>query len=157
MQPQCGKASQDNINYQKTVNSGQDAEEALKFLASAGDKRESWGHEDWEWDSQAMVASRRNAKGSTIMNRSCHAPTAPALDLLHAQVAPCAGSNPPTSSESDPCSEEEAHNGGAGIRSNRRQKSFKNHDIASRSSGGCQADGCTRDLSQLTYYHVRNK
>lgn len=107
----------------------------------AGGDDATWKPEDYEWDAQNLTATRKpgtdgapNAPGGLHDHAACSAAPILAQNLAGGSVS---GSVPQKAS-------------GKGARGKKVQ-------IDNGRPTSCQADGCTKNIAALTYYHVRNR
>ena len=122
---------------------------------------EAWNSDDWKWDSRRMVASPRNAtlsseadaQGGRTPADAGTAPPCSAVTIL-SKFTSVEGDAKSNSASESSCSRP----------SNRRGKVVVPAKAESRSKSKnkssmqlCQADECGKDLSDLTYYHRRNR
>jgi len=129
-----------------------DIDAALKILASAEGKDEaSWGSKDWEWDSQTMVA-RRLENSEENCGNCAHAETDP--DLIEVSMAPASSTQKLNNSPSESSPSSEDGNNGVTAVSDIGKRKYKGQRM---SLSQCQADGCNKDMSLLSYYHKRNR
>ena len=117
----------------------------------------TWRQEDWDWDSQALVAGARPQAGggSGATTRACQAPMRLADELLLASAHMHNGDSKQSTGDANARPPAGASDGGRGAAAIKSPAPAKRR--APARSGCCQADGCDADLARSTYYHVRNK
>ncbi|KAG7672166.1 hypothetical protein KSW81_005048 [Nannochloris sp. 'desiccata'] len=128
--------------------------EALEILQAAED-RSAWGHDDYSWDPQTCKANSKST--SPKDHHPCSAPAnlTQVIPQISSQMKPKANSSdsaPPGAPTQDTldCS---GANATAAATLATKQASSASYGRP----GYCQADGCGKKLSKLTFYHVRNK
>lgn len=123
--------------------------ESLEKAIPTGGQR-TWGVEDWEWDPQTCQAI---PKRDMRAEQQCNAPPllAQALPLQNPTAIPSVSEGGTAGTVSAVADDSGGSGGvpggtssGGKVQSNCRP-------------GYCQADGCGKNLSKLTFYHVRNK
>jgi hypothetical protein len=103
----------------------------------------TWSMGDYEWNSQMLTAHKRGPHNEA--ERACGAPAGLVQNILEQSgpaVAPAPAGSPPKPAANNNSGD------GTAPSSDADAKAVK---------GRCQADNCSRDISALTYYHIRNR
>jgi hypothetical protein len=137
--------------------------EALQILEAAED-RTAWGSEDYAWDPQTCKAVSKST--SPKEHHPCGAPAnlAQTIPQISGEIKP----KTKNSAEPAPASPPQDTSDGSGVTCTAATETAeaaaapvtagKQGSSASHGRPGyCQADGCGKNLSKLTFYHVRNK